>query len=316
MNMDKSHQTEEWIKMLPSSSREIAGPSSLDDDLVSGRRKQCDPIKTQIGIYGWRKRCLFVLIIVLIFIVVFNLCLTLWFMEVMQFTSDGIGTLKIIKGGIVLNGRAYFMGKIVASSINSRLGKPLSFVSSHNLSISIRNIKGREVSNFILKNNSVTFSSPSFNIIGSRGETLFSANKEKIEFGTGEVRFTGMAGAIFDNSVQTPMVRGHLKRDLTIESVTRMLDVFGPTGVVLDSRAGDISVACLADLKFEAGPTGSIKLDGSKLFLPRIPIASVRNTARTDRSSNHTVYQACVCDNGRLFLSPANGECIPDKECQ
>lgn len=45
---------------------------------------------------------------------------------------------------------------------------------------------------YFLENNSVTFSSPSFNIIGSRGETLFSANKEKIEFGTGEVRFTGI----------------------------------------------------------------------------------------------------------------------------
>lgn len=66
-------------------------PSGLEDDSVtSATRKQCDPIKTQIGIYGWRKRCLFVLILVLIFIVVFNLCLTLWFMEVMQFSSVSI----------------------------------------------------------------------------------------------------------------------------------------------------------------------------------------------------------------------------------
>lgn len=31
-----------------------------------------------------------------------------------------------------------------------------------------------------------------------------------------------------------------------------MIEVFGPSGVVLDSRAGDISVSCLADLKIES----------------------------------------------------------------
>lgn len=31
-----------------------------------------------------------------------------------------------------------------------------------------------------------------------------------------------------------------------------MLEIFGPDGVVIDSRAGDISVVCLTNLKFES----------------------------------------------------------------
>jgi len=50
----------------------------------------------------------------------------------------------------MLNGRAYFMDTMVASSISSREGKSLSFVSSQNLSISVRNSTGREVSNLKL----------------------------------------------------------------------------------------------------------------------------------------------------------------------
>lgn len=117
----------------------------------------------------------------------------------------------------MLNGKAYFMDSLVASSINSRHGRPLSFVTSHNLSVSIRNSRGKEVSNFILskcrvevifaplsfvrstvhvltgfvENNTVKFNAPSFNITGSRGEVLFSADRNEIVFGTGEVRFTG-----------------------------------------------------------------------------------------------------------------------------
>ncbi len=65
--------------------------------------------------------------------------------------QDGIGSLKIVKGGVVLSGKAYFMNSLVASSINSRQGRPLTFVTTHNLSMSVRNSKGREVSNFLLR---------------------------------------------------------------------------------------------------------------------------------------------------------------------
>lgn len=41
----------------------------------------------RIGIYGWRKKCLYILILVLLVMVIVNLALTLWVLKVMEFSS-------------------------------------------------------------------------------------------------------------------------------------------------------------------------------------------------------------------------------------
>lgn len=41
----------------------------------------------RIGIYGWRKKCLYVLILVLLVMVTVNLALTLWVLKVMEFSA-------------------------------------------------------------------------------------------------------------------------------------------------------------------------------------------------------------------------------------
>lgn len=44
----------------------------------------------KIGIYGWRKRCLYLLILILMVMVIVNLALTLWVLKVMEFSSVSI----------------------------------------------------------------------------------------------------------------------------------------------------------------------------------------------------------------------------------
>lgn len=41
----------------------------------------------QIGLYGWRRKCLFLVLTILLFLVVVNLALTLWILKVMEFSS-------------------------------------------------------------------------------------------------------------------------------------------------------------------------------------------------------------------------------------
>ncbi|CAG7688220.1 unnamed protein product, partial [Allacma fusca] len=41
----------------------------------------------QIGLYGWRRRCLFLVLAILLLLVVINLALTLWILKVMEFSS-------------------------------------------------------------------------------------------------------------------------------------------------------------------------------------------------------------------------------------
>lgn len=40
-----------------------------------------------IGLYGWRKKCLYILILGLMILIVVNLTLTLWILKVMEFSS-------------------------------------------------------------------------------------------------------------------------------------------------------------------------------------------------------------------------------------
>jgi len=51
-----------------------------------------------IGIYGWRKRCLYVLILGLLVMVIVNLALTLWVLKVMEFSSvsDQVSQYRLI----------------------------------------------------------------------------------------------------------------------------------------------------------------------------------------------------------------------------
>lgn len=40
-----------------------------------------------LGLYGWRKKCLYILILALAILIVVNLALTLWILKVMEFTT-------------------------------------------------------------------------------------------------------------------------------------------------------------------------------------------------------------------------------------
>ncbi|KAF7639486.1 hypothetical protein Mgra_00001163 [Meloidogyne graminicola] len=49
----------------------------------------------RVGIYGWRKRCLYAFILVLTLVVFINLAFTFWIMTVLDFSLGGMGALKI-----------------------------------------------------------------------------------------------------------------------------------------------------------------------------------------------------------------------------
>ncbi|KAI4479822.1 hypothetical protein M0802_014339 [Mischocyttarus mexicanus] len=59
----------------------------LEDRTSSGRTCKGG---FRLGIYGWRKKCLYSLVLTLMIIVILNLALTVWLLKVMGFTSVSI----------------------------------------------------------------------------------------------------------------------------------------------------------------------------------------------------------------------------------
>jgi len=61
-----------------------------------------------------------------------------------------MGRLKVVEDGLQLHGRAMVLDALVASTIRSRPGAPISVDSSHNFSVSARDHLGRTVSKLVL----------------------------------------------------------------------------------------------------------------------------------------------------------------------
>ncbi|EFN67368.1 hypothetical protein EAG_04830 [Camponotus floridanus] len=81
-----------------SGARQMAGSSSRTSTSLE-ERVSATPCKSgfRLGVYGWRKRCLYSLVLILMVIVILNLALTVWLLKVMGFSSD---TLKSEKAAV------------------------------------------------------------------------------------------------------------------------------------------------------------------------------------------------------------------------
>ncbi|XP_012226403.1 zeta-sarcoglycan isoform X2 [Linepithema humile] len=314
-----------------SGARQTAGPSSRTSTSASEERASGGtPCKGgfRLGVYGWRKRCLYSLVLILMVIVILNLALTVWLLKVMGFSSEGIGSLKVVPGGIELRGQAAVLDALVASSLRSRRGKNLVLESWSNFTASARSHDGRLLARLTVGEDRVDCVSRGFRITDPRGGVLFSADREQVIVGAEMLRVTGDGGAVFQGSVQTPIVRGESGRGLRLESATRSLKIHAPERVVIESWANDISASCLTDLKLQS-VHGGIRLDAKSVYIKGLKTAMPvqGHSSREQQQQQHAsrsssthqgqretaIYQLCACASGKLFLARPEGSCQADK---
>ncbi|KAH0511299.1 Gamma-sarcoglycan [Microtus ochrogaster] len=73
----------------------------------------------KIGIYGWRKRCLYLFVLLLLALLVVNLALTVWILKVMWFSPIGMGYLHVKQDGLRLEGESEFLFPLLESPTRS-----------------------------------------------------------------------------------------------------------------------------------------------------------------------------------------------------
>ncbi|XP_021701672.1 zeta-sarcoglycan isoform X2 [Aedes aegypti] len=285
------------------------------------------PTGVQLTLYGWRKKCLYSVILILMIMIIINLALTLWILKVMEFSSDGMGQLKIVSGGIQLTGQAMVLDILRASSIRSKHGQPISIESSRNFSVNTRDSEGYLENQLFLGHDRLEVLANHFRVADTHGTSLFSVDRDEVTVGASSLRVEGEGGVIFRDSIQTPLVRAEAGKDLKLESPTRSLEARATQEIFMQSRAGSIEANCLNDLKLHS-VAGSIRLDASTIIMPNLrtaqaPSASSSGSSRdhssgssstsTSSSSSHSkIYQLCACSNGKLFLAPAHSICTAD----
>ncbi|MGH0185020.1 UNVERIFIED_CONTAM: hypothetical protein FKN15_016692 [Acipenser sinensis] len=57
-----------------------------------------EPHVYKVGIYGWRKRCLYLFVLLLMVLILVNLALTIWILKVMNFTI--VSTTRLVPMGL------------------------------------------------------------------------------------------------------------------------------------------------------------------------------------------------------------------------
>ncbi|XP_039631621.1 delta-sarcoglycan [Polypterus senegalus] len=254
----------------------------------------------KVGIYGWRKRCLYFFVLLLMVLILVNLALTIWILKVMNFTIDGMGHLRITEKGLTLEGDSEFLKPLYAKEIQSRPGSPLLLQSSKNITINILNGQNKAATRVVAGSKGVEAFGKVFEVKSNTGKTLFSAADREVVVGADRLRVLGAEGAVFSNSVETPQVRADPFKELRMESPTRSLFMEAPKGIEILAEAGNIQATCRNEMRLES-KDGEIILEANKIKLPRLP-----KGIYSASGSKQKVYEVCICPNGRLFLSVAD----------
>ncbi|OWR42634.1 hypothetical protein KGM_211850 [Danaus plexippus plexippus] len=285
-----------------------------------GRDTKADSIRNsynsqfKVGIYGWRKKCLYILVMTLMLMMIVNLALTLWILKVLDFNSEGMGQLRIVPGGLQLLGQALVLDSLFASSIKSRRGQPIAIESSRNFTISTRDSHGMTQTRLFLGHDRLEVNVGKLEVRDSRGSLVLGAERGAVTVGADNLVVASPAGASFTTAVQTPLVKSPPSKPLTLESPTRSLEMHAAQSISMESRAGDISASCLTTFRLRS-IAGAIRLDAPSIYMPKLKSAlPLPPSAHTHDPHHQNIYQLCACANGKLFLAPPHGVCAARDE--
>ncbi|XP_060134803.1 zeta-sarcoglycan isoform X2 [Zootoca vivipara] len=225
-----------------------------------------------VGIYGWRKRCLYFFVLLLLVTMIVNLAMTIWILKVMNFTVDS----------------------------------PLVLQSDRNVTVNARNHMGQLTGQLTVGADAVEAQCKRFEVSSSEdGRVLFSADEEEIVIGADRLKVTGTEGAVFEHSVETPHIRADPSQDLKLESPTRSLIMEAPKGIQVSAAAGDLKATCRKELHLQS-TEGEIFLNADSIRLGNLPVGTFSSSFPPSSSAaRQTIYELCVCPNGKLYLSPA-----------
>ncbi|XP_029965154.1 gamma-sarcoglycan [Salarias fasciatus] len=266
----------------------------------------------KIGIYGWRKRCLYLFVLLLIVILVVNFSLTIWIFRLMWFNSAGMGHLQVNSDGVKLeDGESEFLMPVYAQEIHSREDSSLLAHSSEKVSLNARNENGDVTGRISVGPKEAQGHTPSLLINSQYDNMLFTADGDQAMIGPDKLRVTGPEGALFQHSVEVPQLRSEILKDLRLESPTRSLSMNAPKGVHIKALAGNIEATSRMDVILQSSE-GLLVLDAETVRMTNLPVSKEGVSGNAQG-----LYEVCVCLSGKLFLSKAGrtSTCSDNQEC-
>lgn len=264
----------------------------------------------KIGIYGWRKRCIYFLILLIMVITIVNLSLVIWVMRVMDFNLDGMGKLRITDQGLKLyHGEAEFVNELRANLIRPSQNSELKLQSTANVTVNARSPEGNITGQLFIGNDEVVARNKKFSIKTDQGKNILYADKDKIHFAADKLEFLSPNGAHFSGSVETESLRAPPKKDLRLASLTRSLHMDAPDGMTFKSAAGSVGITSLQDVTIKS-MSGKVMLDAEQVSFKNLKTYTAASSSPDDNAR-----EVCICTNGEIFLAAAKGHCQGSKIC-
>ncbi|XP_023235189.1 zeta-sarcoglycan-like [Centruroides sculpturatus] len=279
-------------------------PTQLEVSMIGSDALKLTPNYYAGGIYGWRKRCLYLLVIMLLIVVVINMALTVWIIKVLDLTTAGMGSLTFTKYGAQIQGETEFLNSLQAANIQSLNNHPLKLESSGNISLMAVDYFGNPTNKLTLGNSVLEAKGKHFLVRGNVRGVLFHVEPEEVVMSANGLRVSESGGFRLEGSLQTTLLRGSSTKDLRIESPMKTLDIRGDAKVEMESRVGEMNANCLRDMKLQS-TEGRVILDTSKLEMKNLKVTRSFNRDH----GFQRVYQMCMCENGRLFLAMRESHC-------
>ncbi|CAO4365126.1 unnamed protein product [Caenorhabditis nigoni] len=288
----------------PSYSHSQAYPSQTTV-IHSTTKPQADADIYRVGIYGWRKRFLYTFILILAIGIVLNLSLTFWIMSVLDFSPNGIGTLKIEEDGIRVEGRAQFDRPVHFSKLSTLDEETLTVDSFRGVNLQARKPSGDVASKFsLMPEGEAQVTCERFEVFDEDQKLLFFADSDEIGLKLENLRILDDGGSVFEGAIQTSSVRPQPDSPLRLESPTRSVSVDAAQDIEILAAAGEVSVNSLLDISISS-KQGEIRLESSSIYMEKLARSDGRGSPQT---------QVCVCHNGRLFLAAPNADCRADRD--
>ncbi|XP_047242757.1 zeta-sarcoglycan-like [Girardinichthys multiradiatus] len=267
------------------------------------QRPGCEAVYP-VGLYGWRKRCLYFFLLLLLVTMIVNLALTVWIIKVMNFSMEGMGNLQLNQDGLHLEGVSEFQQPLYVSEIRSRRDSLFVLRSERNVTLNARNHQGQLTGQLTVGPEGVEAQCQRLEVRSrDGGRLLFSADEEKVTMTTEKFTVTGSEGAVFGHSVETPLIQATTSEDLRLESPTRTLTMEAPRGVEVSSTKGTLKISSRKDLQLES-TEGEILLDTNSIRLENLPLG-IYSLSTAEAFRKQVVYEVCVCPSGKIYLSPA-----------
>ncbi|XP_056013262.1 delta-sarcoglycan-like [Ostrea edulis] len=261
-----------------------------------------------VGIYGWRKRCLYVFILFLMVLTIVNLALVIWILRVLNFSVHGMGKFRMTENGMRLEGEAEFIDRLYTGRIQSLQDKPLYIDSSKDILLRARDGKKNITSTLLVGDGKVEAQCDEFKIVDSEGKLRFKVWNKGVAMEMDEVYYTGSSKVTFNSSVETPNIRGPRAEPLKIEAPSTSINMYAKDEIRIEAPAGDMTIHSLKEIQMRS--KDSIILDSAKLFIKNLKVSS----GPAPSQQKPVVYQLCVCSTGLLFMADADKECQGTRE--